>query len=385
MSPLTLVWANLKRKKLRTVFTLGSVAVAFLLFAFLGALGRAFSVGLEIAGADRLITMHKVSFIEPLPLAYVNRVRNLEGVAEVSHQSWFGAYYQDPKQQFGLFPVEFDAQSEVYPEYKVSPEQWESLLNTQAGLMLGRAMANQLQVEVGDRIPLSSTIWSQQDGNQTWDFEVAAIYEGKADGSDEMQGFMHYDYFNESRSFGRDAVGWLVTKIEDPERAPEISAAIDAMFANSPTETKTSDEEGWAAGFAAQIGNISLIVRAVLGCVFFTLLLVAGNTMAQAVRERTGELAVLKTIGFGDGRILRMVLAESLTIALLGGVIGLLLGFGFVAAVRPGVAQFLPGLAVPPNALVIGIVLAVLLGLVTGLLPGIRAMRLKVVDALARI
>ena len=199
-----------------------------------------------------------------------------------------------------------------------------------------------------------------------------------------MQAFMHYDYFNETRPFARDTIGWIVTRIDDPDQAEAIADAVDSRFANSPTETKTSTEAGFAAGFAAQFGNIGLIVQLVLACVFFTLLLISGNTMAQAVRERTSELAVLKTLGFSDGRVIGMVLTESLLIAVVGGVIGLVLGTLFVQGAAVALAQFFPGLAMSSGTLVWGIGFAVLLGLVTGAWPAWRAGRLTVVEALRR-
>jgi putative ABC transport system permease protein len=379
-----LVRRNLTRKKLRTLFTLASVVIAFTLFTLLGALSRAFTVGVELAGADRLVTTNKISFIQPLPLAYIQRVRGLEGVEAAAHFTWFGAYYQEPRRQFGLFPTELELLDDIYPEYEIPPEQLEALLSNRTGLVVGRAMADQYGWEVGDRVPLFSTIYPSGDGGFSWPFELEAIFTGTGTSADEMQAFMHYDYFNETRAFARDTIGWIVTRIDDPDDAAAVAEAIDARFANSPTETKTATEAGFAAGFAAQFGNIGLIVQMVLACVFFTLLLIAGNTMAQAVRERTGELAVLKTLGFSDGRVMVMVLAESLLIALLGAVIGLALGAVFVQGAAAALSQFFPGLVMSIDTLGWGLLFALMLGLVTGALPAWRAARLRVVDALGR-
>ena len=384
MGMLRLVWSNLKRKKRRTLFTLASVIIAFVLFALLGGLNRAFNVGVELAGADRLVTMHKVSFIQLMPVAYVQRVRGLEGVDDATHYTWFGAYFQDPKAQFGLFPTELERMSAIYPEYEMPDERREALLANRTGLMVGRAMAELYDWEVGDSVPLFSSIYPQQGGDYAWEFTLEAIFTGSGNEADEMQAFMHYDYFNESRAFGTDLIGWIVTKVADPDRAEDVAAAIDARFANSPTETKASTEAGWAAGFANQFGNIGLIVQMIMACVFFTLLLITGNTMAQAVRERTGELAVLKTIGFSDRRVLAMVLAESLAVAILGGAIGLALGAMAVAGAGTALAQFFPGLTASTGTLAWGLVLAVLLGLVTGALPAWQAARLRVADAMGR-
>ena len=379
-----LVRKNLGRKKLRTLFTLLSVIIAFILFALLGGLNRAFTAGVELAGADRLITTHKVSFIQLMPIAYVDRVEGIDGVRAATHYTWFGGYFQDPKQQFGLFPTNLEKLSDIYPEYQIPPDQRERLMQTRTGLLVGQAMAELYGWEVGDRVPIFSSIYPRRDGSFAWEFEIAAIFTGTGNTADEMQAYMHYDYFNEARQFGQDLIGWIVTRIADPDRADEISDAIDARFANSPTETKTSTEAGFAASFAAQFGNIGLIVQMILGCVFFTLLLISGNTMAQAVRERIGELAVLKTIGFSDARVMGMVLAESLLVAIVGGVVGLLLGALFVQGAASALAQFFPGLAMSTGTLVWGLLLAVALGLVTGAWPAWRAGRLSVIDAMGR-
>lgn len=384
MGMLRLVWANLMRKKLRTLFTLASVIIAFVLFALLGGLARAFNLGVELAGADRLITMHRVSFIQPMPLAYVGRVRGLDGVDDATHYTWFGAYYQDPKAQFGLFPTELERLAAIYPEYTIPEAQRSALLANRTGLLVGRAMAERNGWSVGDQLPLFSSIYPRQDGGYGWTFTLEAIFTGTGNEADEMQAFMHYDYFNESRAFGTDSVGWIVTKVSDPDRADQVASAIDARFANSPTETKTSTESGWAAGFANQFGNIGLIVQLIMACVFFTLLLITGNTMAQAVRERTNELAVLKTLGFSDRRVLFLVLAESMTVALLGGAIGLGLGSLALEGAGTALAQFFPGLAASAGTLGTGVLLAVGLGLVTGAVPAWQAGRLRVAEAMGR-
>jgi len=384
MSVFTLTLKNLGRKKLRTLLTGLSIVIAFILFAVLGALNHAFGLGVDLAGADRLITMHKVSFIQPLPYSYVRRVEGIDGVELVNHHTWFGAYYQDPKQQFALFPTEMETLRELYPAYSIPDAQWQSLLGNRTGLLIGQQLANSYGWSVGDQVPLRSSIYPQRDGEYGWQFQVEAIFDGAGQGGDEMQAYMHYEYFNQARAFGRDTVGWLVTRIADPDRADAIAAAIDERFANSATETKTTTEKGWAASFAAQLGNIGLIVRAILAAVFFTLLLVTGNTMAQAVRERTSELGVMKTLGFGDRRLTVMVLGESLLLSVSFGLIGLALGWFLVTGAQDAVARFLPGLAVPPETLALGVALTVALGLFTGGPPAWRVMRLSVVNALGR-
>jgi putative ABC transport system permease protein len=383
MTSLHLIRKNLGRKKLRTLFTLLSVVIAFVLFTLLNGISQAFNAGLELAGADRLITMHRMSFIQPLPISYHRRIEGMDGVEGVTHFTWFGAYFQDPKQQFSLQPTELSKLRELYPEYKVSDEQWRALMDNRTGLLVGEAMMETYGWELGQQVPLNSTIYPRSDGSYSWPFQIEAVFTQEST-ANEMQAFMHYEYFNEARAFGQDQFGWIVTRIADPDRSKEVAERIDDRFANSPTETKTTSEKGWTANFAAQLGNIGLIVQSILACVFFTLLLIAGNTMAQAIRERTGELAVMKTIGFSDKRIVALVLGESLALAVTGGLIGIGLGALFIQGAAASLSQFLPGLAIGGSAVLGGIGLAVALGLLTGLIPAWQAGRLRVIEAMGR-
>jgi putative ABC transport system permease protein len=383
MTSLHLIRKNLGRKKLRTLFTLLSVVIAFVLFTLLNGISQAFNAGLELAGADRLITMHRMSFIQPLPISYHRRIEGMDGVEGVTHFTWFGAYFQDPKQQFSLQPTELSKLRELYPEYKVSDKQWRALMDNRTGLLVGEAMMETYGWELGQQVPLNSTIYPRSDGSYSWPFQIEAVFTQEST-ANEMQAFMHYEYFNEARAFGQDQVGWIVTRIADPDRSKEVAERIDDRFANSPTETKTTSEKGWTANFAAQLGNIGLIVQSILACVFFTLLLIAGNTMAQAIRERTGELAVMKTIGFSDKRIVALVLGESLALAVTGGLIGIGLGALFIQGAAASLSQFLPGLAIGGSAVLGGIGLAVALGLLTGLIPAWQAGRLRVIEAMGR-
>ncbi len=384
MNSLHLIRKNLTRKKTRTLFTGLSIVVAFLLFGLLGALGHAFSLGVSLAGADRLITIHKVTLIELLPISYGDRIRQIDGVEEVSHYTWFAGYYQEPNRQIASFPTDPDTFKRVYSEFEVAPEQWEAWRANRSGMLAGRALAQSYGWEVGQRIPIGSTIWPKTDGGYSWEFTLDAVYDGVGNGSDEQQFYFHYEYFNEARAFGQDLVGWYVLKIADPDRSDEIAKEVDALFANSPRETKTSTEKGFVQAFAGQMGDIGAIVNYILVAVFFTLLLVAGNTMAQSVRERTSELGVMKTVGFSDRRILWMVLAESLLLSVIAGGIGLALAVGFVNGLQSVVARFLPGLIITPQVLAVGVLLVLALGIVSGLVPALRAMRLDVVKALAR-
>jgi putative ABC transport system permease protein len=383
MKFLPLLWASLKRKKLRTVLTFLSIFVAFMLFAFLGALKEALSGGVSMAGLDRLIVRHKVSLIQTLPESYRARIRSVAGVAAVADQTWFGGIYQDPKNFFPTMPVEPEVFLGVYPEYVLKDAEKQAWLATRTGAIVGRTTADRFKWKIGDRIPLQSPIWGQPAGQSQWEFDLVGIYDGSKKGADTTTFFFRYDYFEEARQENKGQVGWFTVRIADPDRAAEIGAAIDAEFANSPFETKTEPEGAFAQGFAQQIGDIATIVMAVVGAVFFTILLVAGNTMAQSVRERTSELGVLKALGFTHFMTLVLVLVESCLIAILGGLGGLGAAWAILAAGNP-VPSLLPMFYVPAISLIQGAALAVALGLVAGILPAWQAMRLKISDALRR-
>ena len=385
MKFLYLVWSNLKRKKLRTSLTLLSILVAFVLFSLLSALKLALGGGVNMADANRLVVHHRVSFIQPLPHSYQSRIVRIPGVSAISHQSWFGGIYQDPKNQFGTFPVEPELFLVMNPEIALSEKEKEAWLKTRTGAVVGRTLAERFKWKVGDRVPLKSPIWPSKSGG-AWEFDIVGIYDGARKNADTTGFFFRYDYFDEARSYGTGLVGWYQVRVDDPKRATEVAAAIDAEFANSPAETKAETEGAMFKGFAQQIGDIATIVSAILGAVFFTILLVAGNTMAQSVRERTQELGLLKAVGFTNELVLGVVLCESLVIAVLGGILGLLFGWLMVTGLGQAgfIRQFFPIFFVPGRDLIIGAVFAIALGFVAGILPAIQAMRLRLADALRR-
>lgn len=377
-----LVWRNLWRRKTRTILTLLSVLVAFVLFGLLSALQYAFSLGADVANADRLVTIHRVSLIQPLPISYWQRIRATPGVADVTHANWFGGYYQERRNQAPQFPVEAESYLRIYPELRLPQEQREAWLANRTGAIVGRSLAEQFGWKVGDRIPIQATIWTKKDGGRVWEFDIDGIFDVDAERGGDAYLLFHYDYFNEARAFGKDQVGWFVLRVAEEADAAAVAAAIDQQFANSPAETKTSTERAFAESFARQFGDIGLIVSGVLGAVFFTILLVAGNTMSHAVRERIPELAVLKTLGFTDGSVFALVLAESLSIVLIGGVLGMALAWVAVGGLAQAVSAYLPGLFIPGEALGRALLYIVLVGLVAGLFPALQARRLTIIEAL---
>ena len=272
----------------------------------------------------------------------------------------------------------------MYPEFLIPDEQKEAWLRTRTGAVVGRSTAERFGFEIGDKVPIQATIWPREGNQLTWEFDIVGIYDGAEQGTDTTQFLFHYDYFDEARQFLRGQVGWYVVRIEAPEDSARIANAIDATFANSPAETKAETEGAFLTGFAEQIGNIGAVITAIISAVFFTILLVAGNTMAQSVRERTGELAVLKAVGFTDGQVLGLVLAESISIAMLGGLTGLGLAALFISAGDP-TGGWLPLFYFPRADVVVGVALVLGLGLVTGALPALQAGRLRIADALRRL
>jgi putative ABC transport system permease protein len=384
MKFLSLVWGNVKRRKLRTSLTMLSVFVAFLLFGLLCAIKEAFTGGIALAGADRLVVRHSVSLIMNLPETYGPRMERLPGVASAVHLTWFnGVYQDDPKNFFGSFPVsDPEAFLALYPEYQLPAEQKEAWMNTRTGAIIGRTLVNRFQWKIGDRIPLTSPIWMRE-GEGAWEFEIVGIYDGAKKGTDTSGFYFRYDYFDEARAQGKGLAGWYGVRVDDPDRAGEIAAAIDAEFANSPYETKAEPEGAFMQGFAQQMGDIGTILMAILSAVFFTILLVTGNTMAQSVRERTGELGVLKALGFSNELALTLVLAESCLIAAVGGLAGLGAAWLVTAGGSPA-PSILPVFYLPARYLVVGVGLALALGVISGILPALQAMRLRISAALRR-
>ncbi len=381
MKFLPLLWSSLWRKKTRTIFTLLSIFVAFVLFGLLMTIRTAFSFGVELAGVDRLVLIHKVSLIMPLPVSYLGRLQATEGVEVATHNTWFGGVYQDPSNFFAQIVVDPEPFLKIYPEYRLPPEHLKAWLDNRRGAVVGADLARRFNWKVGDRVPIVGTIWQPKEG-QVWEFDIAGIYDGEP-GIDKTQFFFRYDYLDENRAGGEGLVGWYVVKIADASQAQQMGARFDAMFANSSAETKTTTEKGFVEGFAKQVGDIGAIMIAILVAVLFTMMLVAANTMAQSVRERTSEVGVLKTLGFSNGSILALVLGESVLIAGIGGGLGLLVSWLIVQRGDP-TGGMLPIFVLPTRDVVLGAAMVVVLGLAAGLLPALNAMNLRITDALRR-
>ena len=378
-----LIWAALARSKTRTLLTLMSVVAAFLLFGMLDSVRVAFNSGGSVAGANRMVTMSRLSITQMLPYSLDAQVRAVPDVKKVAFAAWFGGIYRDPKNFFANFSVSPDY-LDLYPEFKLPAAQKKAWLADQRGAIVGEALAKQFGWKVGDTIPLQATIFPTK-GSNDWQFTLRGIYhvDDPKQKAQERVLFFHWKYFDEANDYVKGRVGWWIVEPSNGGSADRVAKAIDTLSANSDHETKTQSEAAFNQSFAKQFADIGLIVSAIMGAVFFTLLLLTGNTMAQAVRERIPELAVLKTIGFSNRSVLWLVLAESVLLVVLGGVLGMLLAaviVPMVSAASGGMIQ-LPGLL--GQTWGIGLALMVGIGVLVGLLPALRGMRLNIVDALA--
>jgi putative ABC transport system permease protein len=342
----------------------------------------AFGRGADVAGADRLVIINRTSIINPIPLSYRDKILRIPGVKYITHNNWFGGVYKEEKNFFPQFVIDPENQRKVFPEFSVPEDQWNTFLKDREGAIVGARTMERFHWKVGDRIPIKTTLY----GGGSWEFNVDGVYHGKRAQDDETQFWFQWDYFEErvpDRIKGN--IGWYVLRVENPDESPRIAQAIDQEFANSPYETKTETESAFAAGWVKQFGNIQFLIVTIGAVVFFTLLLVTGNTMAISVRERTSELAVLKAIGYSDRTVLFFIIGESLVIALVGGLLGLLLATLAIPVLGNALNGMLPNLILSPALLAFGLLTALSVGIASGILPGIGAMRMKVVNALRRV
>jgi len=385
MNDLVLIRKNLFRRKLRAGLMTVSILAAFAIFGVLGSVERSFYAGQEVAAADRLVVVNKINFTQPLPIAYYDRVRAVEGVQQVAHLNWFGGYYQDPKNFLIVIAVEPATYMDVYSDQiDIAPEARQAFVHERTGALVGAVMAEKWGWKLGDHVPIASNIFTQKNGSRSWDFSIVGIVTGKKPEVDTNFMVFQYKYFDETRSFGKDEIGWMVLRTASPVLNDGVVKTIDQMFANSSYETATDTEKAFNKAFIAQFGNFALIVILVVGAAFATILMIIGNTMMMSVRERTREIGVLKALGFSGGRILRLVLGESVLLALIGGLPGLGLAALFIVSVRASLTGLLPHITVSPDIALAGLALMVVLGIVTGLIPALSAMRLKTAAALGR-
>lgn len=385
MKYLPLVLASLLRKKTRTALTVLSILSAFLLFGLLAAIDVLFnSTADSEASTTRLVVQSRTSFTQSLPVRLATELETVPGVVDVTWAQWFGAQYQSPRNQIVAFAVPPERWRRMYPEWVLPDEQAAAFASTRTGIVVGRGLAERFDWSLGQRLPIQSNIFPQRGGDKTWEFDIVGIFNG-IDATFQRQTanqmFLNYDYFSEANQFGQGFAGIFTVRAAGHDVMESVAASIDERYLNSDIETKTQTEQEFQLGFARQIGDIGLIVRAILSAVLFTILLLTANTMAQSVRERIPELAVLKTLGFRDGTVLALVLAEAFALVAIGG----LAGMAIASLVGPGLTT---GFGFPPlpmgaevwlRAAVVMLVMAI----AVGLLPALRARRLAIVDALA--
>jgi putative ABC transport system permease protein len=382
---LPLLWAGLFRKKTRTTLTLSSIVVAFALFGLLQAVEVAFESGADTADAKRLLTTARYSIIEPLPMAYQRRIEQVPGVVGVAFADWFGAKYQNESNAFPVFAVDPARYLDMYPEFTVSRAHREAFVKTRTGALAGQRLVDRFGWKVGQKLPISSEIHAKTDGSLNWEFDLVGTLDAEdpaVRGNTDVV-LINVAYFDEARQIGRGKTGWYIVRIADSGQARTVSAAIDALFMNSPDETKTQPEKEFALGFAKQIGDIGALVTRILIAVFFTILILTGNAMAQSIRERIPELAILKTLGFSDAKVTALVLAEALLLLALGGVIGMAAAVAMMPALNGATGGRFPPLFVAPETWLLAAAVAAAVALAIGLPPALRANRLKIVDALS--
>ena len=381
-----IILANLFRKKVRLLLTVGSFAVALFLFALLGVLRIAFHFGADAAVADRLIVINRTSFLSTIPLSYRDKILRIPGVKYVTHMNWFGGVYQDEKFSFPQFAIDPEWQRQVFSEFIIPEDQWQAFLKDRQGAIAGAKTAERFHWKIGNRIPIRAAIYGSGYDSGAWEMNLVGIYHGRRPQDDETQFWFRWDYFDEKvPAYMKGQVGWYVVRVESAADSVRIARTIDDEFANSSSETRTATESAFAAEMIKAFANIQSLILLIGAVVFFTLLLVTGNTMAIAVRERTGELAVFKAIGFSDLTLLFFVIAESLIIALIGGTLGLILAAIAIPALANAMNGLLPGLVLSPQILLSGLMIALLVGVASGLIPGIIVMRMRVIRALRKV
>ena len=380
-----IILAALNRKRWRTGLTISSLVVAFLLFGLLRSVAVVFTEDIELSGDDRLVVASKYSIIDSMPISYLQRIKSIENVDIVAHQDWFGGTYIDRANFFPKWPVPPKDFLDIYQEFNISSEEKEAFITTRTGMIAGKKLAERFNWKIGDRIPVIGDIYFMSNGSNLWEFDLVGIFTDIENPGNEEQVFMNYQYFDEAReSYTKGTVGNFIVKLDSKDEGARVAQEIDAMFANSMDETKTYTEKAYQQMFASQIGDIGLIMNSILAAVFFTILLVTGNTMSQSIRERTSELAVFKTIGFSDMTMLILVLIESMVLCLIGAILGL----GITALLMPGLSELisvsLGEISLDSSVIISGIGIAIITAFISGFPPALGAMRLKVVDALRK-
>ena len=380
MKYLVLVRAGLWRKKARTILTMLSVVVAFLLFGLLQGINQGMNHVFQSLNVDRLYVQSRISMSDGLPLSYLEQIQSVPGVRAVTHWSYFGGFYQDVQNSLPVFAIDASTQFVVYPKIKIPEDQIAAMQRTRTGAIVSAEIAAQYGWKVGDKIPLQTSIWTKKDGSDTYPVDLVGIMDISAYNAGSFPAFyINYAYLDQARAFGNGSVLYYIVSIDDPRRGSEMAATIDAKFANSSDETTTQTEQVFAQSQIRQVGDINLIANSIVGAALFTLLFLTANTMMQSVRERIPELAVLKTLGFSDRKVLTLILLEAVFLCGVSGAVGLVLArlaFSFMGSLFGALSPSAPVLEA-------GFAIAMLLAVVSGFPPAWRSTRINIVDALA--
>ena len=379
-----LIFGSLWRNPLRTIFTFLSISTAFLLFGYLASIDAAFRGGVDAAGADRLVVLHKQSLINLLPESYIHKIKSIPEVVNAGYAVWFGAYYKDQRNSFAQFAVEPRGYLKMYPEINLSEELKEKWYADRTGAIIGKALSDHYGWKIGDRITLTSSLWSDNDFNHDWEFNIIGIMDSSKKGFDSSGMLFHYKYLDETRSWGKGEVGWYVAQVDSSTDTETIAAKIDQLFENSSDETKTSTERAHMQMFLNQVGNFSKIFYLIVGVVLIVILIISGNTMTQSVRERISEFATLSALGFSSFRIIIHVLFESLLMIGLSGFFGLLLAYVLVTYYGDPTGYFL-NFYFPYSKIIFGVILIFVVGIITNLSPVYEILKMDKIQALRKV
>lgn len=384
MFALKLLWRNAFRHRLRTFLTILGITIAILAFGMLRTVIDAWYAGVSASSATRLVTRNAISLIFPLPISYKDRIRQVDGVRIVSYGNWFGGIYKEEKNFFANFAVDIDSYLKLYPEFVLPPDQLKAVLRDRKSCVVGRKLADRFGWKIGDTIPLKGTIFPG-----TWEFVLRGIYHGRDKAADETQMFFQWDYLNETvkKLVPRraDQVGFYMIGIASPSLASQVTIAIDDTFRNSLAETLTESEKAFALGFISMTEAIVVAIKLVSFVVIIIILAVVANTMAMTTRERIGEFAVFKTLGFGARHIVGMIFGESLVITMTGCAIGIALTFPLANAFASAMSNFFPIFIVSRQTIYLDIGAALLVGVVAAIFPAWRAVKIRIAEGLSRI
>ncbi|HLP18246.1 MAG TPA: FtsX-like permease family protein [Bacteroidota bacterium] len=384
MKVLKLIFKNLLRHKLRTALTILGIAVAVMAFGLLRTVVTAWYSGVEASAVNRLVTRHAVSFILPLPIADEEQIAKVPGVTNISHFTWFQGIYIDERQFFPRMAVDPEKVFQIYPEFLIAPDQLETFKKERNSCVVGEKTAKLYNLKIGDIMSIRGDIYPGQ-----WEFVVRGIYKPKDKTTDATQMFFHFAYLDERMRQEAPSragqVGWFVMTIDNPNRAPEISAAVDALFANSRAETKTETEKAFQQSFVSLSGTIITSLQLISYVIIGIILLVLANTIVMTARERIREYAVLKVLGFTSYHIGGLVFGESLLIAILGGVIGVVLTFPVCAGFAEAMSTFFPLFNVEPMTIVLAMIFSLAVGVIAAIYPAVKSVRTRIVDGLRQI